>query len=257
MPSLVPRIGSSIVFAVLVLATAGCGDASNDASAPLRLAVASNFAEPARLLAERFEAETGTRVEISNGSTGKLYHQIRAGAPFHVFLAADRARPALLVEDGIGRRDTLFEYAAGILMLWIPAGQPDSDCLADLLERDGRISMANAEIAPYGLAAEQALEALGLWARVEPRRVVGENIGQTFLFVSTGNAVAGLIAGSQAVSVDRGCLQELDEDLHEPISQYAVQVADHPGAAAFLDFLAADASRDLIRDFRYRTGPAR
>ncbi len=252
---LVIRISSSIVAAAFLLVTVGCGNAP-DEDPPLRLAVASNFAEPARLLAERFEARTGTKVEISNGSTGKLYHQIRAGAPFHVFLAADRERPALLVETGIGRADSLFEYAAGILMLWIPGGEPGGDCLAGLLEVGGRISMANAEIAPYGLAAEQALAELGLWSRVEPRRVVGENIGQTFLFVSTGNAAAGLIAGSQAVSVDGGCLQEIDAGLHAPISQYAVQVADHPGAAAFLDFLAGGDARDLIRSFRYRTGPS-
>lgn len=253
MQSLVVRIGSSIVAAVFLLASVGCGSPSGG-DEPLRLAVASNFAEPARILAQRFEAGTGTPVEISNGSTGKLYHQIRAGAPFHVFLAADQERPALLVESGIGRAGSLFEYAAGILMLWIPAGEPDGDCLADLLEVGGRISMANAEIAPYGLAAEQALEALDLWSRVEPRRVVGENIGQTFLFVSTGNAAAGLIAGSQAVSVDRGCLQEIDADLHAPISQYAVQVADHSEAAAFLEFLAGGDARELIRSFRYRTG---
>ncbi|NKI34909.1 molybdate ABC transporter substrate-binding protein [Wenzhouxiangella sp. XN79A] len=251
------RVPASIVLAAVGLFVVGCSGDQEEAGSPLRLAVASNFAEPARRLAEAFEAQTGTTVEISNGSTGKLYHQIRSGAPFHVFLAADRERPTLLAEAGLGRADTLFEYAAGILMLWIPGLAAGEDCLAALPDLEGRISMANAEIAPYGLAAEQALMSLGLWSRIEPRRVIGENIGQTFLFVSTGNAAAGLIAGSQAVSVDRGCLQEIDADLHEPISQYAVQVAEHPQAPVFVEFLASESSRDLIRGFRYRTGPAR
>lgn len=249
------RLSASIFVAAIGLLASGCGS-EHATPPPLRLAVASNFAEPARQLAERFEARHTATVEISNGSTGKLYHQIRSGAPFHLFLAGDRERPTRLVEAGIGRAETLFEYASGILMLWIPGHEPDEDCLAALPQLEGRISMANAEIAPYGLAAEQALTSLGLWSRIESRRVIGENIGQTFLFVSTGNAAAGLIAGSQAEAVERGCLQELEAKLHEPISQYVVQVGEHPQAKAFIDFLASESSRELIRGFRYRTGPA-
>ena len=219
------------------------------------VAVASNFTTALQALARGFEAETGHRVKIATGSTGKLYAQISAGAPFQVFLAADQARPERLEAEGRAVPGTRFTYATGRLALWsADPGRAGGDMRAALTAPNLRhLAIANPELAPYGFAAREALEALGLWTALRPRVVMGQNAGQTFAMVATGNAELGFVP--QAALVGRGGVRwDVPEGLHAPIRQDAVLLgpgAGHEGAQAFLDYLGSDAAAVVIRRHGY------
>lgn len=147
----------------------------------VRLAIATNFHDAAERLAAQFAEATGHSSRISYGSTGKLYAQIRHGAPFDVFLAADQERPRLMEQNGSGVPGTRFTYAVGKLVLWSPDPQAFKDPVAFLRAGDfRRLAIANPGTAPYGLAARQTLENLDLWPTLESRLVRGESIAQTF-----------------------------------------------------------------------------
>jgi len=165
------RIFLSVIAAVLIglPGVAFCDE--------VHVAVAANFADCMEELGTLFEQNTGHQLVISRGSTGKHFAQIKAGAPFDVFFAADSARPALLEAEGLTVPGSRFTYAIGELVLWM--------------------AIANPRLAPYGLAAKQALTSLGIWDELEPRLVMGQSVGQTWQFVATGNAQLGLVAQSQ------------------------------------------------------------
>ena len=165
------------------------------AGEPILVAVASNFAQTAAQLAERFEEQTGTAVRLSSGSTGKLYAQVVNGAPYDVFLAADAARPAILERSGHAVPGSRRTYAIGRLVIYSTRAD---DCLAVLQDPDaGHIAIANPDTAPYGAAARDFLRQAGLWEAAQPRLVTGENIAQVLQFVASGNAELGFIAHSQ------------------------------------------------------------
>lgn len=242
----------------------GCFVALGLASAPVaragevHVAVATNFAKTARALAGTFAAETGHRAIVSDGSTGKLYAQIVHGAPFQVFLAADVERPRRLEAEGRAVAGTRFAYALGRLVLWSPdaARVLGADALAG---DDFRyLAIANPDLAPYGAAARELLEQLGLWERLQRRLVRGEDVGQTFQFVATGNAELGLVALSQ-VSGRGGSQWIVPSDRYAPIEQQAVLLEpgrSEPAAHAFLDFLRGESARAQIERAGYRV-PAR
>ncbi len=221
----------------------------------IHVAVASNFAGAARQLASRFESRTGHEVKLSFGSTGKQYAQIRNGAPFHAWFAADSRRPALLEAAGLVQPGSRFTYALGRLVLW----SPDTE----LVDEDGHVlreggfrhlAVANPRFAPYGQAARQLLRKLGLWDALRDRMVQGENIGQAFQFVSSGNAELGLVAASQVLGGDgapRGSLWVPPADLYSPIEQQAVLLRDDALAWDFLRFVASDEGRAIIRASGY------
>ncbi len=224
------------------------------------VAVATNFAQPLKALAPAFTAATGHAIAIAAASTGQLYAQIRQGAPFDVFLAADAGRPAALVEDGVAIAANRFAYAYGRLVLLSrsPAAT-GKDCL-DVLRAASRIAIANPAIAPYGRAARETLEALGLWDQVEARIVQGQDVGQTYAFIATANAEAGFVALSQVIAdpAGPGCRWDVDPELHAPIEQQAVLLAhgaDNAAALAFLDFLKGAEAQATIRAFGYGTTP--
>ena len=225
----------------------------------LTIAVASNFRAPAEQIAAAFEQHTGHQVRISSASTGTLYAQIRNGAPFDVLLAADSVRPRLLEESGIGIRGSRQTYAIGGLVLWSrDPSHAGADCRA-LLDKLGtrRLAIANPRTAPYGMAAQQFLTNTGLWDRVLPQLVYGENIAQALHFVATGNASLGLIATSQARDSrlpDATCAWPVSEEMHDPLEQQAVRIAgsNNPGAATtFLEFLQTPAAREIVAGFGY------
>ena len=168
------------------------------------VAVAANFIGPSRALEGEFEAATGHEVELTSGSTGRLYALIVNGAPFDVLLAADRERPRRLAEEGFGDAASVFTYAVGRLVLWSAQAERIGERpLADVLDDGFRwFAIAEPEVAPYGAAAKQALEALGAWESTEPCLVRGQNIAQTFAMVETRNAELGLVALSRALSYD-------------------------------------------------------
>ena len=196
---------------------------------------------------------------MTTGSTGKLYAQIVSGAPFDAMLAADQARPARLVDEGHAVAGSRFTYATGRLVLWsAEAGRAGPDAAGTLRRGDfDFLAIANPDLAPYGLAARQALTAMGLFDAVQPRLVMGQNIGQTFSMVATGNAELGLVAESQVLSTRSpaaGTRWAVPAHLHEPIRQDAVLLDGNNAAArAFLSYLESTEARDVIARSGYGT----
>jgi molybdate transport system substrate-binding protein len=238
---------AALYAAALGLATAGtAGEA--------KVAVAANFAEPARELSTAFEAATGHTLQLIFGATGQFYAQISHGAPFDVLLAADTATPAKAVAGGYAMPDTAFTYAVGRLVL-ISQTVDVTDGPA-VLQRAafGKLAIANPATAPYGAAAMQTLAALGVSGALEPKIVQGTNIIQTLQFVETGNAECGFVALSQVARTSAGFRWIVPEALHNPITQGAVLLksgAANPAAMAFLDYLKSSAARVMIEKFGY------
>lgn len=245
----------SCLFFVLLALVAARSARSED----VLVAVATNFVATAELLEADYEAATGHALRIVSGSTGKLFAQIVHGAPFDVFLAADAARPARLAEDGLAVEDSLRTYAIGRLALWRPANGFEGESAEDALRAGTfrRLAIANPDLAPYGAAARQMLERLSLWDRLSGRLVMGENIGQVFALVATGNAEVGLIAASQRLDLADGggsSILLVPKTLHDAIRQDAVllvRARANPAALAFLDFLDSPAARARIRAHGY------
>lgn len=235
---------------ILLLSTAG-----NALSATLKIAVASNFSQAAKQLAERFQAERGHRVLLSIGSTGKHYAQIRNGAPFDAFLAADSRRPLLLEQEGLALPGSRFTYAVGRLLLWSPDGSlidPQGKVLTDGSFR--HLAIGNPRLAPYGRAAWQVIERLGLETSVTGHLVRGENIGQTFQFVSSGNAELGFVALSQVQRPGApipGSFWRVPEHLYDPIEQQAVLLRDSEATRDFFAFLKSPETERLLQRFGY------
>src|SRR6185436_4717794 len=169
----------------------------NAAAADVHVAVAANFAAPAKSLAAIFEKQSGHQTVLSTGSTGKFYAQITTGAPFDVLLSADTETPGRLDTEKLAVVGQRFTYALGKLVLWSPGTMVDGR--GDVLRSQAfrRLSIANPRLAPYGAAAQQVMEQLGIWNSSQGRLVLGENIAQAYQFVSTGNAELGFIAYSQ------------------------------------------------------------
>ncbi len=251
MPLLSRRAACLLAFA---FAAAGAVGAE-----PLQVAVAANFAGPAQKIAADFERDTGQAVKLSIGATGKFYAQIEAGAPFDVLLAADQATPEKLVAEGKADAATRRTYAIGVLVLW-SADPALVDPAGAVLKGDKfkHLAVADPKLAPYGEAARQAIEHLGLGARLQPRLVTGENIGQAYQFVSTGNAELGFVALGQVQPPDGspapGSMWRVPEALYAPLKQDAVvlsSTASRAAAAAFVDYLAADRARAVIKAYGY------
>ena len=229
--------------------------ASTAGAAEIRVAVASNFAGTAEVLADRFEEISGHEVVLAFGSTGKHYAQIKNGAPFDAFFAADAARPRLLEEEGIAVPGSRFTYAVGRLVLWSQR-EGFVDEHGAVLENGEYdfLAITNPKFAPYGAAAQEVLEKLGLWERLAGRLVSGENIGQTIQFVITGSAELGFVALSQVAQPGRplgGSYWEVPQNMYEPLEQQAVLLEENEAAAAFLDFVKSDEGRSIIRSYGY------
>jgi molybdate transport system substrate-binding protein len=246
-------IGLAACLAILA------GQSAAPRAAEALVAVATNFAEVTAALAPEFEAATGHGLRVSSGSTGKLYAQIMNGAPYDLILAADQRRPKLLEASPEGVAGSRFTYAIGRLALWsADENRIGADGKAVLEGGDFRhLAMANPKLAPYGLAAKQTLTSLGLWAALRDRIVLGENIGQAFSLVATGNAEIGLVALSAVMSPNNrlsGSRWDVPAGLYEPIRQDAVLLAhgaDNAAARAFLDFVKSAGARKLIAAYGY------
>ena len=226
----------------------------------IRIAVASNFSDAIKPIARQFEADSGHRVQLIFGSTGKHYAQIVNGAPFDAFFAADSRRPQLLEQQGHGLPGSRFSYAIGKLVLWSP--DPDGGEIRQQLASGDfdHLAIANPKLAPYGRAAWQVLESLGQSRSLRPKLVRGENIGQTFHFVSSGNAQLGFIALAQlkhrsstehSTESSGGRLWLVDSSLYQPIVQQALLLKDKPAARAFVDYLKSEPVRRIIEQSGY------
>jgi molybdate transport system substrate-binding protein len=246
------RLVVACAGAAALVGFAGCRPApSGDA---VHVAVAANFAVPFGVLARDFEMATGHRVAVTTGSTGGLFAQIAAGAPFEVFLAGDAERPRRLEEEGLAVAGSRFTYARGRLVLWSP-GVAIADGAGVL--RDGafeRLAIANPATAPYGRAARQTLETLGAWETTRERLVLGSDVGQAYQFVATRNADLGLVARAQLDREAEGSPWLVPETLHAPVEQQAVLLAAGAGdlaASALLAYLRGPEARRVLADFGY------
>ncbi len=225
----------------------------------IQVAVAANFSSAAQKIAAQFEHDTGNTVKLSFGATGKFYAQISAGAPFDVLVAADQATPARLVTEGKAIPATLHTYAIGKLVLW-SADPALVDAKGEILKSDKwkHLSVADAKLAPYGQAARETLAQLKLTDAVQSRVVTAENIGQAWQFVQTGNAELGFVALGQVQPPDGsrvpGSMWLVPDNLYTPIRQDAVVIAASKSAAAataFVDYLASDKARVVIKAYGY------
>jgi molybdate transport system substrate-binding protein len=221
------------------------------------VAVASNFLNPLKEIAARFKQDTGNRVVLISGSTGKLYAQAKHGAPFDVLLAADSKRPVLLEREGVGVIGSRFTYAVGNLVLWsLKRGKVHGKESLEHLN-EGKLAIANPKTAPYGRAAQQTLEQLGQWKKLQPNLVRGENIAQTLQFVATENAKLGFVAKSQLTDPRfklKGSSWEVPADMHEPILQQAILLksgTDNSYAKQFLKYMNSPAAKKIIRNYGY------
>ncbi len=243
-----------MVRRILVVLVFACGNVSQAFSATLRVAVASNFASTAEQLEEIFERDGLYEIEIIRGATGKLSAQIMQGAPYDVFLSADAQRPKQLELAGAALKGTRFTYALGKIVVW----RPESDVIIgpEVFSEVSfdTLSIANTRIAPYGLAAQQALRALGYWDAFSSKIIQGENVSYAFHQVATGNADIGIVAYSQVKSyleTDETDYWVVPQNLYEPIEQQAIQLTDRLIAEKFLSFLNSYEARSVIEEAGY------
>jgi molybdate transport system substrate-binding protein len=231
---------------------------ASSAFAQVQVAVAANFTAPMQAIAADFEKDTGNKVVASFGATGQFYAQIKNGAPFEVFLSADDSTPAKLESEGQTVPGSRFTYATGALALW-SAQEGYVDENGDVLKKNQyrHLAIANPKTAPYGLAATQVLDKLGLTQAVGSKIVEGQNISQAQQFVATGNAELGFVALSQIYKngkITSGSAWIVPASMHEPIRQDAVILVkgkDNPAAKAFIEYLKGPKAAEVIKSFGY------
>ncbi|WP_373568787.1 molybdate ABC transporter substrate-binding protein [Pseudomonas sp. efr-133-TYG-103a] len=225
----------------------------------VQVAVAANFTAPIQAIARDFEKDTGHKLVASFGATGQFYTQIKNGAPFEVFLAADDTTPARLESENEIVKGSRFTYAVGTLALW-SAKEGYVDDKGQVLKDNAyqHLSIANPKAAPYGLAATQVLDKLGLTATTQAKIVEGQSIAQAYQFVQTGNAELGFVALSQVFKdgkLTSGSAWIVPADLHEPIKQDAVILnkgKDNAAAKALMDYLKGPKAAAVIKSFGYQ-----
>jgi molybdate transport system substrate-binding protein len=222
-------------------------------AAELRIASAANFYPTLTKIATAFSAKTGDQITIIRGSTGKLYAQIVRGAPYDLFFSADSARADKLVQQGHSFNSSSRIYAIGQLALWSPQAQ-SSQQLEKLLHRGdfNKLSIANPKTAPYGQAAKQALQSMGLYEKVKNKLVYGENISQTLQFVGSGAAELGFVARSH---VNEQVFFAIDTQLHQPVTQKMLilkQTTQPALAQRFVEFIQTPAIAEMIKQDGYQ-----
>lgn len=222
------------------------------------MAVAANFAAPMKIIAQNFERETGHKAVLSFGGTGQFYAQIKNGAPFAVLLAADTQTPEKIEKEGLGMPGTTFTYAIGQLVLW--SKKPGLiDDRGEILKTGNftKIAIANPKLAPYGAAALEVLNRLGVVNQVKPKIVEGSNIAQTYQFVFSENASLGFVAMSQVYEdgkLKQGSGWIVPNSMYLPIKQDAILLnsgRDNAAAIALLSYLQSEAAKAVIRKFGY------
>ncbi len=236
---------------VVVLTVPGGARAGN-----VNVAVAANFTEPAKEIAQLFQSRTKNRAILSFGATGQFYTQITQGAPFQVFLSADEKTPKKLADGGLAVADSLFTYAIGKLVLFstnktLVTGE---QTLRDA--KFNKLAIADPATAPYGAAAVETMTALGIYDALSPKIVQGANIAQAFQFVDTGNAELGFVALSQVIARQGGSRWMVPAILYATIRQDAVLLRSGEGneaAKAFLAFMKGPEAAKVMEKYGYGT----
>jgi len=226
----------------------------------IRIAAAADLKFAMGELSEKFEKQTGTKVNATYGSSGNFFSQMQNGAPFDLFFSADIEYPEKLAAAGLAEPGTLYEYAVGRIVIWTPA-----DAKVDVTKQGWKtlldasvekIAIANPEHAPYGRTAVAALQKAGIYESVKAKLVYGENISQTAQFVQSGNAQAGIVAMSLAVSpaMRDGKRWEIPAEMYPPLEQGAIVLKDARNkdtARAFLDFVKGPAGRATLAKYGF------
>lgn len=215
------------------------------AAESLNVAVASNFVSSFEPIAEAFEQKYGIHINVISGSTGKLYEQIAHGSPADVFLSADKEHVDLLIADGKAIADGRITYAVGRLVLWAPDAKDITD-IGQTLKDAEHISLANPELAPYGRAAKQALQKLGLLDVLLPKIVYGENITQAYQFVGSKAADAGFVALSQVFTAQETSFIEIPSGDYDPLVQDAVVLSGTKQLESSQKLLLLLSSPDIV-----------
>lgn len=227
-----------------------------DSRAPIRVAAAADLTVAFEALGRAFERQTGREIVFSFGSTGLLAKQLREGAPFDVFAAANVSFVDEVVRAGACDGSTRAPYARGRIAIWTKRGgvAPPSN-IKDLGDaRFRRIAIANPEHAPYGQAAKQALELAAVWDSIKPRLVLGENVRGTLQFAETGNVDAAIVALALVVNDRDNPWIAIDEAMHQPIDQALVvcnRGSNRDGGDAFARFVNSDAGRKIMRQYGF------
>lgn len=255
--SRIPRVLALTVAALAAVGIAACSPPPDATTVTIAAASDLKFAldDITALLAVQHPEVT---VKATYGSSGQFVRQIRSGAPFDLYLSADKSYVAELTDAGLAEPGDVFDYAVGRLVTWYPGGSPAQDGLAGLVDPAIRtVAVANPEHAPYGRAAVAALESAGLTADVTPKLVLGENVAQAAEFARTGNADAAIIALSLVLSDplrDVGHWTEVPLDAYPRLEQAGTVLADarNPEAARLVrDVIVSDAGRSILREYGF------
>jgi molybdenum ABC transporter molybdate-binding protein len=223
------------------------------AAEQVTVAVAANFINPMQQLVIEFEKHSRHNVTLVSGSSGRFFAQISHGAPYDVFLSADSEKPRKLIDSDLALASSLFTYAYGRLVLW--SANSDQVITASSLSKTSfkHLAIANETLAPYGKATKEVLVQLGLEQETRSKWVVGENISQTYQFVSSQNAQYGFIAASQWQGQGSGWL--VPEHLHQPIQQDAViltRAKDNKAVFELVEYLQSPAAAVIIQNHGYQ-----
>ncbi len=219
----------------------------------IHLAVSSNFAQAAQELANQYASLSSDEIIISSASSGKLFIQIQQGAPFDIFLSADKDKPKRLYQEGIGVQPPAI-YAIGRLVLWsreIDLSRGAENPLN--MTQIKRLAIANPTTAPYGKAAKEVIDRL-TFPPVTWTLIQGDNIAQTYQFASTGNVDAAFIAESQAIRETQGYFWNVPHSFHSPIEQGALLLStanDNPAAQNFYNYLFSSEAKATLKQFGY------
>ncbi len=248
--------GCSWLFSVLTLFVSLLISVVN--AEEITVAVASNFTASMKTIVRQFENNSGHKVKLVFGSSGKFYAQIINGAPFQAFLSADQAKPIALEKEKLILENSRFTYATGRLALWSTAiNVADLRSLALSQGRYNKLALANSKLAPYGRAAEETLSNLLLLEQTKDKWVKGENISQTYQFVSTENTDLGFVALSQIMKdkhIIKGSAWIVPEHLHQPIKQDAVILLAGKNSSATIElmqFMNSEEAKLIIKSHGY------
>ena|ERR1700693_133382 len=252
------RCVSFTLVLLLALFSGGSVPRARGAGHEINVAAAADLSAALAEVAAIYEKRTGVKVKLSFGASGALTQQIQNGAPFDVFFSADMGYPQQLIAGGQAEGASLYRYAVGRLVLWVPKDSPldvehkGMDVLLDPSVK--KISIANPEHAPYGRAAAAALKHYGLYEKLGDRLVMGENISQAAQFVESGNAQAGFVALAHAIAPamqGKGKYWVVPAEAYPPLDQGVVLISHSPHAqeaAAFLEYVrTAEAAAVLQR----------
>lgn len=236
------------VVVAFALALAACGSKSSGNT--VRVACASDLAKAMEEIAREFEARTKIKPLIDFGSSGLLSKQIEQGAPYFLFMAANKKFADNTVAAGRCEAASSTMYARGRVVVWTPAGTQAPRTLEELADpRFDKIAIANPDHAPYGVAAKQALEKTGVWPSVESRIKLGPDVQTTMLYARRGEVQAAIVALSLAVVTDGGSFLKIDPDLHEPLDQQLVVCGTGPEAEAarkLAEFISSREGREIM-----------